>query len=164
MRNIIYYFVEGECEKKLINVIKNKYIQSGKVKIKNISQEVIHSSVLRTLEKNSICVMIVDTDVLYNNEKCFQKILENKKKLEKNGVKYVFIYQDKNLEDEIVKSTNLKKILEMFETKSIGEHKTIFKNHKNLLQKLEKIGFDINKIWLYNDDELPENKSKKIKL
>lgn len=164
MRNIIHYFVEGECEKKLINVIKNKYIQSGKVRIKNISQKVIHPSILRTLERNAICVMIVDTDVLYNNEKCFQKILENKRNLEKNGVKYIFVYQDKDLEDEIVKSTNLKKISEMFGTKSVREHKTIFNDYKNLLQKLENIGFDINKIWLYNDDKLPENKSKKIKL
>lgn len=164
MRNIIHYFVEGECERKLINAIKNKYIQSGKIKIANISQKIIHPAILRTLEKNAICVMIVDTDVLYNNKKCFQKILENKKNLEKNGVNYIFIYQDKNLEDEIVKSTSLKKISEMFGVKSIGEHKTIFIENKNLLQKLESIEFDVNKIWLYNDNKLPENKSKKIKL
>ena len=164
MRNIIHYFVEGECEKKLINAIKNKYIQSGKIRIKNISQEVIHKAVLRTLEKNAVCVMVVDTDVLYSNEKCFQKILENKRNLEKNNLNYIFIYQNKNLEDEIVKSTNLKKISEMFGVNSVGEHKTIFIEHKNLIQKLESIGFDVNKIWLYNDNKLPENKSKKIKL
>ena len=164
MSNIIHYFVEGECEKKLINAIKNKYIQSGKIRIKNISQEVIHKAFLRTLEKNSFCVMVVDTDVLYSNEKCFQKILENKRNLEKNNVNYIFIYQNKNLEDEIVKSTNLKKISEMFGVNSVGEHKTIFIEHKNLIQKLESIGFDVNKIWLYKDNKLHENKSKKIKL
>ena len=52
----------------------------------------------------------------------------------------------------------------MFGVNSVGEHKTIFIEHKNLIQKLESIGFDVNKIWLYNDNKLPENKSKKIKL
>lgn len=164
MKITIHYFVEGECEKKLINTIKNKYIKSGKIRVKNISQEIIHKAVLRTLEKNAICVMIVDTDVLYSNEKCLQKILENKRNLEKNNVNYIFIYQDKNLEDEMVKSTNLKKISEMFGMKSIGEHKTVFKEHKNLFQKLESLEFDVSKIWLYNDNKLPENKSSKIKL
>ena len=64
----------------------------------------------------------------------------------------------------MVKSTNLKKISEMFGMKSIGEHKTVFKEHKNLLQKLESLEFDVSKIWLYNDNKLPENKSSKIKL
>ena len=91
MKITIHYFVEGECEKKLINTIKNKYIKSGKIRVKNISQEIIHKAFLRTLEKNAICVMIVDTDVLYSNEKCLQKILENKRNLEKNNVNYIFI-------------------------------------------------------------------------
>ena len=54
--------------------------------------------------------MIVDTDVLKENRSnCLDKIKENQKNLDKNDIKYIFIYQNNNLEDEIVRSTKLKK-------------------------------------------------------
>lgn len=161
MKNIFYYFVEGECEKKLINTIKEQYIFSGKVYIKNITQKAIHKAMLRTFDKNGICVMIFDTDVLHSKEK-INKVLENKKVLDDNNIKYIFIYQDKNLEDEIVKSTNIKKIEDMFNV-TIGKHKSKFIKCKNLLQKLKEIEFDVKKMWLFDKEELPKNESYKIK-
>lgn len=107
---LIHYFVEGECEEKLINSLKGNCILSGKVTILNVAQKIIHKTKLRSFEKNTLCVMIVDTDVLKENRSnCLDKIKENQKNLDKNDIKYIFIYQNNNLEDEIVRSTKLKK-------------------------------------------------------
>lgn len=48
---ILHYFVEGETERKLIETTKNKYLYSGKIKVMNIIQDKISSSILRTLER-----------------------------------------------------------------------------------------------------------------
>lgn len=162
---LIHYFVEGKCEEKLINSLKGNCILSGKVTILNVAQKIIDKTKLRIFEKNTLCVMIVDTDVLKENRgNCLDKIKENQKKLDKNNIKYIFIYQDNDLEDEIVRSTKLKKIEEMYNVSSKNEHKNLFIKDKKLLETLIKNQFDIKKIWKYQDEKLPKNEAEKIKI
>jgi len=105
---ILHYFVEGENERKLIETIKNKYLYSGKIKIINTIQNKVPNSILRTLERETVVVLVFDTDV----EKI--DILDENIKLIKNSnnVKDVIcIPQIKNLEDELIYSTNINKIV-----------------------------------------------------
>ena len=144
---ILHYFVEGENERKLIETIKNKYLYSGKIKIINTIQNKIPNSILRTLERETVVVLVFDTDV----EKI--DILDENIKLIKNSnnVKDVIcIPQIKNLEDELIYSTNINKIVDLLESKSKKDFKNYFNNCKNLMKKLEDKEFKISKLWSRN--------------
>ena len=144
---ILHYFVEGENEKKLIETIKNKYLYSGKVKIINTIQNKVPNSILRTLERETVVVLVFDTDI----EKI--DVLDENIKLIKssNNVKDIIcIPQIKNLEGELIYSTNINKIVELLESKSKKDFKNDFNNCKNLLKKLEEKEFKISKLWSRN--------------
>ena len=141
---ILHYFVEGENERKLIETIKNKYLYSGKIKIINTIQNKIPNSILRTLERETVVVLVFDTDVGKID------ILDENIKLimSSNNVKDVIcIPQIKNLEDELIYSTNINKIVDLLESKSKKDFKNDFNNCKNLIKKLEDKEFKISKIW-----------------
>ena len=144
---ILHYFVEGEHARKLIETIKNKYLYSGKIKIINTIQNKVPNSILRTLERETVVVLVFDTDV----EKI--DILDENIKLIKNSnnVKDVIcIPQIKNLEDELIYSTNINKIVDLLESKSKTNFKNDFNNCKNLMKKLEDKEFKISKLWSRN--------------
>ena len=144
---ILHYFVEGENERKLIETIKNKYLYSGKIKIINTIQNKVPNSILRTLERETVVVLVFDTDV----EKI--DILDENIKLIKNSnnVKDVIcIPQIKNLEDELIYSTNINKIVDLLESKSKKDFKNDFNSCKNLIKKLEDKEFKISKLWSRN--------------
>ena len=144
---ILHYFVEGENERKLIEAIKNKYLYSGKVKIINTIQNKVPNSILRTLERETLVVLVFDTDV----EKI--DILDENIRLitNSNNVKDVIcIPQIKNLKDELIYSTNINKIVDLLESKSKKDFKNDFNNCKNLLKKLEEKEFKISKLWSRN--------------
>ena len=161
---ILHYFVEGENEKKLIETIKNKYLYSGKVKIINTIQNKVPNSILRTLERETIVVLVFDTDV----EKV--DILDENIKIIKNSNNVrdiICIPQIKNLEDELIYSTNITKIIDLLESKSKKDFKNDFNSCKNLIKKLEEKDFKISKLWSRNAVDIYkkyENKSKEIKL
>ena len=161
---IFYYIVEGENEKKLVETIKEKgYIPSGKIRVFNIIHYKISTTFLRTLDSNTTVVLIFDTDVAKLDifEENIKLILKNK-----NVKDIIFIPQILCIEDELVYSTDIKKIEELLDSKSKREFKADFNNCSNLLEKLLKKGFDINKIWSRNSDgefSKYQNSSQKIK-
>ena len=164
-----YYFVEGECEKVLINSLKNKYLESGKIKILNMVTKEIPLSIMRILTNNTICILIFDIDVLKDKRQKIDRniIKQNIQKLRSySAIKEVIVVcQTDNLEDELIYSTKLNKIQEMFKVNSIREHKTKFVDCKNLNSFLERYEFDILKFWSRNNlDFLPLNRSKEIKI
>ena len=141
---ILHYFVEGKNERKLIETIKNKYLYSGKIKVMNTIQNKVPNSILRTLERETVVVLVFDTDVGKID------ILDENIKLimSSNNVKDVIcIPQIKNLEDELIYSTNINKIVDLLESKSKKDFKNDFNNCKNLIKKLEEKEFKISKIW-----------------
>jgi len=161
---ILHYFVEGKNERKLIETIKNKYLYSGKIKVMNTIQNKVSKSILRTLERETIVVLVFDTDI----EKV--DILDENIKIIKNSNNVrdiICIPQIKNLEDELIYSTNITKIIDLLESKSKKDFKNDFNNCKNLLKKLEEKDFKISKLWsreAKNIYKKYENKSKEIKL
>lgn len=154
---ILHYFVEDETERKLIETIKNKHLYSGKIKIINIIQNKIPNSILKTLERETVVVLVFDTDV----EKI--DILDENIRLimRSNNVKDVIcILQIKNLEDELIYST---KIIDLLESKSKKDFKNDSNNCKNLLKKLEEKEFKISKLWSRNAVDIYINDSEVIK-
>lgn len=57
----------------------------------------------------------------------------------------------KNLEDEIVRCSNIHSINEVFNTKNRKEHKAKMLNCKNLSMVLNKIGLNKDKLWTKED-------------
>ena len=153
---IYHYFVEGECEEKLINTYKTKpyqYFKSGKVEVFNFINEEISNPRLLALKKSTIVILIYDIDV--ENMKTFEG---NIKKLKTAGFKVHHIQSIKRFEDEIVYSTNLKDINKMFNTENCDEFKRRFINQSKIDKKLEKVNFDKDKIWSRLNNNEPFNK------
>lgn len=82
------YFVEGEDEEKVVNIlkeIKNRYIVAGKCCVLNVIQDEIKKSLLMTLNKSTIAIVIYDNDVIVNRslnpEKAKEKVNKNIKLL-----------------------------------------------------------------------------------
>ena len=159
-----HYFVEGECEKKIIETLKeNSLIIPGKIEILNVTQEMITEFKLRPLSEGTTIVFVFDTDAVNID------ILKNNIRIIRGSSRFKALWtvlQVDNLEDEIVRSTSVKKITELLPSKSVKEFKNDFIKEKNLYKKLQKKDFDINKIWITNSkNQLPfiNNDGDKIK-
>lgn len=148
------YFVEGENEEKVVNTlkdIKNQYIVAGKSHVFNLTQNKISDAILMTLTRSTIAVIIYDNDVIIsgktNSEITKKRINENIKLLKNNCKEVIVICQYDNIEDEIIKATNIKKIEELLNSKSKAEAKTDLNKERNLMKKLSDKNFDFNKFW-----------------
>lgn len=162
----IQYYVEGEDEEKLVNVLKSqlRVIKPGKIQKLNVVEREISDARLRTLSRGTMVVLVFDTDT--GNTSVLEK---NIKKLEScsSVSSVVIIPQVPNLEEELVKSCNIKTAPELIGCKSDKDFKRDFKRTTNLDAKLKGHGFDINRLW--NSQPAPPyqnfiNQSSKIKI
>ena len=141
------YFVEGDCEEKLINSYKIPpyyYFQAGKVEVFNFIKREISNQRLIVLNPKTIVFLVYDIDVEET------KILEiNIKKLKENGNKIYHIQSIRNFEDELAYSTNrnIKELEKSFNSIGINDLKTNFLHQTNLDNKLKMMNFDIDKMW-----------------
>lgn len=148
-----HYYVEGEDEKSLLDVLKSdmKCIESGKVEKFNVIQNRISEARIRPLKYGVIVVFVYDTDVETNVDVLKYNIEFLKKK---PGIKEVVcIPQVKNLEDELKKSCDIKCVGELTNSKTTSEYKKALIACTNLGARLEKCNFDISKMWV----QIPEN-------
>ncbi len=158
MKNkLFHYFVEGECEKKLIDELKNAknhQLVAGKVDVLNVITEVIPNARLLALSKNTTIVLVYDTD---QNK---TEILEtNIKRLKQYGFKNVLHIQSiKNFEDEIVYSTEIDNINEVFNIQGTSNFKKKFISHNDLSNKLKSINFNHLRLWSRTNAEKPFSK------
>ena len=154
---LIQYFVEGECEKKLIDSFKvepyNRFI-SGKVSVFNFIQKTITWNRLMMLTPNTTIVLVYDIDVQDTH------ILEkNIMTLKKYGFKEIYHIQSiKNFEDELLYSSKLKNINDLFNTEGVKEFKSAFLQHKDICSKLEVVDFSTEKIWSRENKKPPFDK------
>ena len=157
MRNNVYYFVEGECEKKLIDLIKSNefpLIISGVVKVKNVVIEKLTDFDINNLKLPKYFIFVYDTD----NIKDLSILNSNIDKIKKTKSKLLHLHSVLCFEDEIVRSTSIKKIDDFFKTITRKEFKSKFISCKNLKTKLLELKFDVNKIWNTRSN-LPLNQS-----
>lgn len=144
------YFVEGEDEKKLVDVLKSdmKLIVSGKSQVFNVTQQKLTRLRVMNLKPGTTVVLIFDADA--GN---LQILKDNINFLHKEKVvsEVICVIQVRNLEDELIRCCNIRQIKELLGSKSEKEYKTDLIKEKSLAKKLTEKKFDINLLWIMSD-------------
>ena len=151
MKNCIY-FVEGECEETFISALKESpsMIAQGKIKVLNVLSEEITKSRLVMISPGTTVVFVFDTDVSITD-----RLKQNIAKVEKYCArsKLVFLPQVRNLEDELVRCTDILKVTELTKSKSNSNFKSDFCKMTNCRAVLTKHQLDILKLWTTSPPE-----------
>ena len=137
-KNYVYY-VEGQCEEKLLKILKTdmRLIQPGKVIKRNVIQDKLRPAQLKTLKKGTTAVLVFDTDT-DNTDILFENIELLKR--ETAISKVICITQVENLED-----VNTAK--ELTNSKSTSSFKSDFIRASNLKGTLENHDFCFQNFW-----------------
>ena len=146
MSQIYRYYVEGECEQHFLDSYKsgiNPKFHAGKVEVFNILTQKITQMRLINFSKNTSLVLVYDTDK--SPTEIFEHNIELLKK-NNNISQIIHVQSVQNFEDEVVYSTDIKNINELFNTKSSKEFKGKF-IASNISTKLKSVHFDFAKIW-----------------
>lgn len=150
--NKVVYYVEGECEEKLINALKQKpsAICPGKVKKINVIQNVLSKSQLIQIQAGTIVVLVFDTDVPKTD--CLKMNLEllDQKCIQ---VKTVCLAQVMNLEDELIRCTDIARIEDLTHSRSKKDFKRDFCAATNTRKLLEQHQIDVTGLWTTNPPE-----------
>ena len=161
------FLVEGKCEKKLIRVlIDHHLIVSGKAEIINPIQETIKITHLRPLPDKTNIILVFDTDKPETD--IFKKNLEFLKS-SPNIQSIITVPQVRNLEEELIRCTDIRHIRDLINCSHDSDFKAEFIEEKRLFEKLLIHHFDFKKLW---SSSLPEpflslgiqNQGGKIKL
>lgn len=147
MAKLIQYYVEGECEEKLIRVFQHVEkcgFKPGKIEILNPANQIISSLRINQLKKGTTVALVYDTD--HVNVNVLKSNYESLKK-SRNIEEIYHVQSIKNFEDEMVYSSSISSVNEIFSTKSVGDFKKKFINHRELVKKLEDISFSVELIW-----------------
>ena len=142
----VQYYVEGEDEKKIINVLKSdlKVISPGKVQKLNVVTQKITDMRLRTLALGTMVVFVFDTD---RGEVDMLKENIEIVKACPSVSEIILIPQVPNIEGELVRSCDIKKIEDLLNSKSRHEFKSDLIRVSNLDKKLLEHQFDIKLFW-----------------
>ena len=149
MNKTCVYYCEGEDDQKLIDALKVApfKIQPGKSKKLNVVQTLIPKSILLGIKPDTNVVLVFDTDVT-TNLYIVKKNIENIKKYCR-GVKIINLLQVKNLEDELVRCTDVKTVLELTKSKSLSNFKADFRKMKDeqCRSMLDRHRVDVERLW-----------------
>lgn len=164
----VQYYVEGETEEKIINTLKAtmKVIRPGKVQKLNVVEQEIADMRLRTLIRGTMVVLVFDTDT--GNVDILKKNIAKLKKCASVS-EIVLVPQVLNLEEELVRSCDIRKIEELLNSKSKHDFKSDLIHVTNLDKKLQEHKFDIKRFWSehprppYQDIENQAGKVKRVK-
>ena len=142
------YYVEGECEKQLINALKlePRRLIPGKVFVFNVIQNELPRREILKIETGMTVVFVFDTDkeetdVLKENIRRVKKYVER--------VKVVTIAEVRTFEDELVRATDLKKPEDLTKSKNVSDFKRDFHQMKTQACRdaLERHKMDVSKLW-----------------
>ena len=149
MKNNCIYFAEGKCEERLLNALKEnpQKIQSGRVKVFNVIQKLLPKSQLVTIQTGTTVVLVFDTDVP-NTEFLHENIRRLKMLCSK--VRLVFLPQVLNLEDELVRCSEIKSVVELTHSKSNKDFKRDFCSMTNVRSVLDRVNLNVNSLWTEN--------------
>lgn len=163
----IQYYVEGECEQKLVKtLVAHNLILPGQTDVLNPVQDHIKSNHLRKLPAKTTVVLIFDTDK--NNMDILKTNIQFLKK-HPNIKRIITIPQVTNLEEELIRCTDVHQVRHLLNCKTNSEFKTAFIEEKRLYEKLQLHHFDFEKLWSENPGAAflkaeIQNESKMIKL
>ena len=152
MNNNCVYFVEGDCEAKLINALKQKpeLILPGKVIVLNLVQNYIPKSRLLAITPDTKVVFVFDTDK--EETKYLRKNIEYIENFCKRS-KLVYLPQVLNLEDELVRCTDVSEPKEITKSKSNSNFKGDFCKLTDARSTLTRHQLDVQALWTQNPPE-----------
>lgn len=141
-----HYYVEGETDVKMVSTLKTdyQYILPGKVEKFNVIQQELNSNRTMGLKRGTVVILVFDTDT--SNHDILDKNINFLKK-QKNISKVICITQVENLEDELIRSCNIKQIKELSGSKSNRDFKTDMIKLGNLKKKLNDKCFNFQRFW-----------------
>ena len=167
MRNNVYrYYVEGENEKSLLEVLKTDFrcIKAGKIEVFNVVQNRLTTRRIRAFQSNTVVVFIYDTDT--NNAGVLKENIEFLKR--QRYIKDVIcIPQVDKLEDELKRCCNIRNVKDITGSQTNREFKSDFNRCNNLYQRLTQCSFNVENLWKKEpSNHFMEfgNESNKIKL
>lgn len=142
----VLYYVEGDDEKKLLDVLKTdlRLIKPGKIQKLNVTTQEISAARLRTLSRDTMVVLVFDTDA--GNVEILKSNIRTLKACRAVS-DIVIVPQVPNLEGELVRSCNIRNIKELLNSKTNGEFKSDIMSVSNLAKKLQEHQFDIRVFW-----------------
>ena len=162
------YYVEVPCEQQLISALKEapEKLIPGKIKVFNVVQNLIPKSQMLSIQAGTTVVLVFDTDV--------SQTLNLKKNLELlerycGKLKIVFLPQVLNLEEELVRCTDVKTVTKLTKSGSVKNFKTDFckMKVKDCRSMLERHQLNIARLWMTKTPDafdFTENNGDSIKL
>ena len=149
MAELLRYFVEGECELKMLTALMKEapcLVRPGKIEVFNMVGTRLSSMRAKTIRRGTKVILVYDIDS--NRVETLDlnlRILSRYAYI--SPEKIVHVQSIRCFEDEVVRSTSLRNINACFGTQGKEEFKRRFIAHKNVMGKLADIGFDIGKLW-----------------
>lgn len=144
------YYVEGEDEQKIIDMLKSdlQIIVPGKVQVFNMTQRRFTKLRLGNLKRGTNVVLVFDTD-----EGNLSILKENIKFLSQESIisEIICITQVRNLEDELKRSCSIGQIKELLGSRSNSDFKKDLIKEKNLVRKMKDSHFNFSMFWITND-------------
>ena len=143
-----FYLAEGECEEKLLNALKLKpaLIHSGKVEKFNIIQNEIPRRKLMQYPAGCVVVFVFDTDkdVTEHLKKNMELIKALPFKVEAMTIAQVLTF-----EDEIARSTDVKRAQDFTKSESVDDFKRAVNRmgEEPFRAALKRHKFDLSKLW-----------------
>ncbi len=145
----IVYFTEGETEQKFIKVMKTELqcIAPGKIYVLNVLTHLISRARLNMIPYKSIVVLVFDTDVPHMRTDILD---ENISFLRRYCAQVITVPQVRNLEEELVYSTDISNIEELLSSTSVKNFKNDFQRHKEsaIRDALKNHHFRIEDLWI----------------
>lgn len=149
MSNKCIYYVEGPCEQQLISALKEapEKLIPGKTKVFNVVQNLIPKSQILSIQAGTTVVFVFDTDVpqTSNLKKNVELLNRYCRKL-----KIVFLPQVLNLEEELVRCTDVRTAMDLTKSESVRNFKTDFckMKAKECRAMLERHKLDHERLWM----------------
>lgn len=168
MNNKCIYYVEGPCEQQLIAALKETPARliPGKVKVFNVVQNLIPKSQMLSIQAGTTVVLVFDTDVSQtsNLKKNLELLTRYCGKL-----KIIFLPQVLNLENELVRCTDVRTVMELTKSGSVKNFKTDFCKikTKDCRSMFERHKLDYPRLWMTKAPEafnFVDNNSFQIKI
>lgn len=145
------YFVEGPCEKQLIDAlhVPPLRVAPGKAIVCNVIQNLIPKSQMLSIQPGTVVVLVFDTD-----KPITDKLQKNLELLSRycTRIRIATLAQVLDFEDELVRSCNIKSVTEITRSKSVQNFKTDFCRMKipDCRASLERHGLDTKQLWRKN--------------
>lgn len=140
------YYVEGEDEKKLIDVLKTDFqlIHPGKSQVFNVTTCRLTNLRLMNITGNTCVVLVFDTDTDHT-----AILKENIQRLRScsNVAQVLCVPQVRNLEDELLRACTVKSIRGLTKSNTDSSFKRDWINCTNAKERLLACSFDPKRLW-----------------